>query len=239
MEGSPMRYETPARRRVDEGAAMLWSVVIVVAVLAILAGIAGPRVGGLIGRATELSLSATVRSAARSLQEVYDEGGITADDVNADGSPKPALLARLGAADSAEGLDWRTVWAYDDENHVVRVQFIADGLENRVANRTFTALVHTSALPPTVPWLSAGLRPSLQPAQRPLALAGQARRAPSRTRDAPVRYSGASRARKATVSATSSGSARRPIGTWSITSGRWPVTVSVAFRIRSAIGEST
>ena len=127
--------------------AVLWQVVIVVAVMAILAGIAGPSIGGLLGRATGAALTASVSSAAAALREVYEEG-IAADEVNADGSPKPGLLARIGAADSAEGLDWRAVWAFDgeDDSNIVRVQFIAAGPKGTVSN-----IINKSALTPTGP----------------------------------------------------------------------------------------
>lgn len=162
----------PAR---DDGL-VLWQVVLVIAVLAVLARVAGPSVAGLLTRAREVSLTATVTAAARSLQDVYDDFGVAAADVNPDGSPKPALLARLGAADSAEGLDWRAVWAFDgeDESHVVRVQFLKTMLQQPrrgvtggpTACAPFLAAAAQSyhgacsgsspgPVPPTVSWLGA------------------------------------------------------------------------------------
>ena len=108
----------------DDTGIVIWQIAIVIAVLAVLAAVAGPRLGGLREKAVSVSLTATVTAAARALQEVYDEGGISGDGVNDDGSPKPALVARLGAV--TEGVDWRAAWAYgeEDEAGTVRVQFL-------------------------------------------------------------------------------------------------------------------
>ena len=139
----------------DEAGIVLWQVALAVVVLAALAAVAGPRLAGLREKAVSVSLTSSVTAAARALQAAYDAGAVSADSVNQDGSPKPALIARLGAG--TEGVDWRAAWAYDDEDEAgtVRVQFLHRYDATHGANRAASTPTADPASPPAVVWLAA------------------------------------------------------------------------------------